>query len=432
MLLIFLIGLFALVLLGAPIALSLVGTGFALMGAKAVSQPAAWQLFTMAQKFVSGTDSVPLLAIPFFMIAGEIMNRGGISKRIVDWAYSVLGRFKGGLGYVSILAAMVFAGVSGSAVADTTAVGSILLPIMQGSGYNKEKSTAIVCSAGCLGPVIPPSTQMIFYGTCAGVSVSSLFMGGFAPGLLIGISLMAVWFVHVKRNDYPVGPKTSFKDFLKATGKAIFAIFLPVFIIVCIVTGVATATETAALAVLYALIVSGLLYREFKIKEWPHLIVEAMKSTSVMMFVVGAAGLAAYMVTTCAIPQLLAAFITSMTNHPMVFMLLVNVLLVLVGCVMDSGPAIMILTPILLPIAKQFGLDPVYFGVVMVTNLCIGLMTPPVGNVLYCGVSIGKVKVMDLVKASLPFIICMYIILILITFVPDIILFIPRLVGYQG
>ncbi len=427
MLVVFLIGLFALVLIGAPIAMSLVGTGFALMATKALSQPSAWSLFAMAQKFVSGTDSVPLLAIPFFMIAGEVMNRGGISQRIVDWAYAALGRFKGGLGYVGILAAMVFAGVSGSAVADTTAVGSILLPIMQNSGYDKDKSTAIICSAGCLGPVIPPSTQMIFYGTCAGVSVSSLFMGGIMPGILIGVSLMVVWFFHVKKHEYPIGPKSSLLDFLKATAKAFFAIFLPVFIIVCIVTGVATATETAALAVLYALIVSGLFYREFSLKEWPSLIVEAMKGTAVMMFVVGAAGMAAYMVTTCAIPQLLAAFITSLTSHPMVFMLLVNILLVLVGCVMDSGPAIMILTPILLPIAKDFGLDPVYFGVVMVTNLCIGLMTPPVGNVLYCGVSIGKVKVMDLIKASLPFVICMYIVLMLITFVPQIILFIPGL-----
>ncbi len=427
MLAVFLIGLFGLVIIGAPIAYSMVGTGFLMMLVKSLSNPNAFSLFTMAQKFVNGCDSVPLLAIPFFMIAGEVMSRGGISKRIVDWAYSVLGRFKGGLGYVGILASMVFAGVSGSAVADTTAVGSILLPIMQGGGYDKDKSTGIICAAGCIGPIIPPSTQMIFYGVCAEVSVSALFLGGIVPGILIGIGLMIAWFFHVRKRNYPIGPKSSLKEIGRATWSALLAIFLPIFIIGCIVTGVATATETAALAVLYAVIVSGFVYREFKLKEWPELMINAMKSTAIMMFVVGSAQVAAYMVTTCAIPQLLAGVITGMTNSPLVFMLLVNILLILVGCVMDSGPAIMIMTPILLPIAKGFGLDPVYFGVVMVANLCIGLCTPPVGNVLYCGVSIGKVKLTNLIKASLPFIAVMYLVLILITLFPEIILFVPNM-----
>ena len=429
MLVVFLVALFGLVLIGVPIAYSLVGTGFFMMLTQAMSRPTAWSTFTLAQKFVNGTDSVPLLAIPFFMIAGEIMSRGGISRRIVDFAYSVLGRFKGGLGYVGILASMIFAGVSGSAVADTTAVGSMMLPIMEGGGYDKKKSTGIICAAGCIGPIIPPSTQMIFYGVCAEVSVSSLFLGGIVPGVLIGLGLMIAWFFHVRKRDYPIGPKTDLKGIWKATKEAILAIFLPFFIIICITTGVATATETAALAVLYALIVSGLVYREFKIKEWPELMIAAMKSTAVMMFVVGSASVAAYMVTTCAIPQLLAKAITSVTHSALAYMIMVNVLLILVGCVMDSGPAIMILTPILLPIAKNFGLDPVYFGVVMVANLCIGLCTPPVGNVLYCGVSIGKVKLADLVKASLPFVGVMYVVLMLITLFPELILFVPKMLS---
>ncbi len=429
MLAVFLVGLFGLVIIGIPIAYSLVGTAFFMMLARTLANPNAWSLFTLAQKFVNGCDSVPLLAIPFFMIAGEIMSRGGISKRIVDFAYSVLGRFKGGLGYVGILASMVFAGVSGSAVADTTAVGSILLPIMQGGGYDKAKSTGIICAAGCIGPIIPPSTQMIFYGVSAGVSVSALFLGGIVPGILIGLGLMVAWFFHVRKRNYPIGPKSSLKEILHATRTAILAILLPVFIIVCIITGVATATETAALAVLYALIVSGLIYREFNFKEWPELMANAMKSSAIMMFVVGSASVAAYMVTTCAIPQLLASAITSVTNSALTFMILVNVLLVLVGCVMDSGPAIMILTPILLPIAKSFGLDPVYFGVVMCANLCIGLCTPPVGNVLYCGVSIGKVKLMDLVKASLPFVGVMYLVLMIMTLFPELIMFVPNMMG---
>ncbi len=429
MLAVFLIALFGLVIIGVPIAFSLVGTGFFMMLTQSLSRPTAWSSFALAQKFVNGTDSVPLLAIPFFMIAGEIMTRGGISRRIVDFAYSVLGRFKGGLGYVGILASMIFAGVSGSAVADTTAVGSMMLPIMDGAKYDKGKSAGIICSAGCIGPIIPPSTQMIFYGVCAEVSVSALFLGGIMPGVLIGLGLMIAWFFHVRRNEYPVGPKTGIKGILTATKDAFLAICLPVFIIVCITTGVATATETAALAVLYALVVSGLIYREFKFKEWPQLMVNAMKSTAVMMFVVGSAQVAAFLVTTCAIPQLLAKAILSITNSPVAFMMLVNVLLVLVGCVMDSGPAIMILTPILLPIAKNFGLDPVYFGVVMVANLCIGLMTPPVGNVLYCGVSLTKIKLSDLIRSSLPFVGVMYLVLFLITMFPELILIIPQVLN---
>ncbi len=429
MLAVFLLALFGLVIIGVPISFSLVGTGFALMYVRSLAVPSAWSLFTLAQKFVNGVDSVPLLAIPFFMIAGEIMTRGGISKRIVDFCFAILGHFKGGLGYVGVLAAMIFAGVSGSAVADTTAVGSMLLPIMDGAGYDKDKSTAIVCSAGCLGPVIPPSTQMIFYSVCAEVSVSRMFLGGIVPGIIIGLGLMGAWFFHVKKRDYPVAPKSSMKQVLDATKKAILAVFLPFFIIICITTGIATATETAALAVLYALIVSGVIYREFKFREWPELMVTSMMNSAVMMFVVGAAQVAAFMVTTCAIPQLLAGVIQGMTDNKWVFMFLVNVMLVLVGCVMDSGPAIMILTPILLPIAKAFGLDPVYFGVVMVTNLCIGLMTPPVGNVLYCGVSVGKVKLTNLIKASLPFVCVMYVVLMLITYAPNLIMFIPNHMG---
>lgn len=427
MLVVFLVGLFGLVLIGVPIAISLVGTGFFMMAVKSMTNPNAWSMFTLAQKFVNGCDSVPLLAIPFFMIAGEIMSRGGISKRIVNFCYSVLGRFKGGLGYVGILAAMIFAGVSGSAVADTTAVGSMMLPIMEGAGYDKEKSTAIICSAGCTGPIIPPSTQMIVYSVCAEVSVSKMFLGGVVPGILIGLGLMVAWFFHVKKRDYPIGPKSSLKEILKATKEAALAIFLPFFIIICITTGIATATETAALAVLYSLIVSGLVYREFNFREWPELMINAMKNSAVMMFVVGAAQVAAYMVTTCAIPQLLAGVITGMTNSPVVFMLLVNIMLVLVGCVMDSGPAIMILTPILLPIAKSFGLDPVYFGVIMVCNLCIGLATPPVGNVLYCGVSIGNVKLGKLVSAILPFVAVMFLVLFCITYFPELILTVPNM-----
>lgn len=424
MLAIFLISLFGLVCLGVPIGFSLVGTAVFMMLAQNNIV-----FLKLAQSFITGVDSVPLLAIPFFMIAGEIMNKGGISKRIVNFTKVMLGHYRGGLGYVGVVASMVFAGITGSAVADTTAIGSVMLPMMKETGYDDKKSTSVICASGCIGPIIPPSTQMIIYGVIAECSISKLFAGGIIPGILMGFALMGLWFFHARKANYPVGEKASFSEKIKAFKEAILAIMLPVFIIVCILSGIATATETAAIAVVYALIVSMFVYKEMSIKEWPSLIIYACRGTAVMMFVVGAANVAAYLVTTASIPQLLAQAVLSLTNNPYIFMLLVNLLLVLVGCVMDSGPAIMILAPILLPIVRQFGIDPVYFGVVMVCNLCIGLLTPPVGNVLYVGVSLGKIKLFDLIKSMWPFVVIMYVVLFIITFFPKLIMFIPNLLG---
>ena len=271
MLLVFVIGLFGLVLLGAPIAFALIGTAIFM----SLAQGAGLPTMKLAQSFVIGCDSVPLLAIPFFMLAGEIMNEGGISKRIVNWANALLGHFRGGLGYVGVLASMIFAGVSGSAVADTSAVGSILLPMMQDTGYDKDKSTAFIASAGCIGPIIPPSTQMIIYGVMAEVSVSSLFMGGVVPGILIGLALMVLWSFHARKAKYATRPRASLKEVGVATKEAILAVLLPFFIIGCIIGGVATATETAALAVFYALFVSLLVYKEMDIKHLPRLVANA-------------------------------------------------------------------------------------------------------------------------------------------------------------
>ena len=424
MLALFLLGLFALIMLGVPIAFSLVGTAVMMMLLQG-----DMTTLKLAQSFIIGTDSVPLLAIPFFMLAGEIMNAGGISKRIVNFAKVLLGHHRGGLGYVGVLASMIFAGISGSAVADTTAVGSVVLPIMQESGYDKNKSTALICSAGCIGPIIPPSTQMIFYGVVAEVSIVKLFLGGIIPGILIGLGLMVMWYFHAKKKNYPVGVRSTFKQIRVATKESLWAILLPGFIITCIITGIATATETAALAVVYALIVALFIYKEMHIKDWYEIVIRACRGTAVLMLVVGSANVAAYLITTARVPQLLADAILSLTDNVYLFMLLVNILLVLIGCVMDSGPAILIFAPILLPIAKNFGIDPVYLGVIMVCNLCIGLATPPVGNVLYVGVGLGKVKLIDLIKNIWPFLIMMFAILFIITYLPDLIMFIPRTFG---
>lgn len=421
MLVIFLVSLFGLILLGVPIAFSLIGSAFSMM--LGIGHISALKL---AQTFITGCDSVPLLAIPFFMIAGEIMNEGGISKRIVVFANTLLGHLKGGLGYVGIVASMIFAGISGSAVADTTAVGSVVLPIMEDSGYDKTESTALLCAAGCIGPIIPPSTQMIIYGVIAEVSIAKLFLGGIIPGLLIGLGLMLLWHHYTVVGEFPVGPKASKKEVLHAFREAFLAILLPFFIIFCIVSGIATATETAAIAVVYALIVSMFVYKDMKLDKIPAVVEKACIGTAVMMLVVGSASVAAYVVTIAKIPELLAASLLSLTDNVKVLMFLLNILLVLVGCVMDSGPAIMILTPILMPVTKAFGLDPVYIGVVMVCNLCIGLATPPVGNVLYVGVGLGQVKLVDLIRKIIPFVSVMFAVLFIITYFPQLILFIPN------
>ncbi len=424
MLIIFLVSLFSLILIGVPIAFALAGTAAIMM--VSIGDLSSLKL---AQTFISGCDSVPLLAIPFFMIAGELMNAGGISKRIVAFANTLLGHFRGGLGYVSVAASMLFAGISGSAVADTTAVGSVVLPIMEESGYDKNKSTSLICAAGCIGPIIPPSTQMIIYGVMAEVSIVKLFLGGIIPGILIGLSLMVMWFYHTKKANYPVGKKATFSEIRISFKNAFFAILLPFFIIFCIVSGVATATETAAISVIYALVVSLGLYKELKVEDLPKVFAKACISTAIMMMVVGSANVAAYVITIARIPQLLADSILTLTNNPKVLMLLINILLLLVGCVMDSGPAIMILTPILLPVIREFGLDPVYIGVIMVCNLCIGLATPPVGNVLYVGVGLGKIKLVELIKSIWPFLIMMFSVLFIITYFPNLIMFIPNHLG---
>jgi TRAP-type transport system large permease protein len=421
---VFLVSLFTLVLIGVPIAFCLMGTTVVMM---IVNGNISDQI--LAQCLIKGIDSYPLLAIPFFMIAGEIMNEGGLSLRIVRFAQSLLGHIKGGIGFVGVVACMIFAGVSGSAVADTTAVGSVLLPIMKDNKYDVPKSTALICSAGCIGPIIPPSIPMIIYGVVAEVSIVKLFLGGIIPGVIIGIGLMIAWFFHVKKTNYPKAQRATVKQVTSATKDAFWAILLPVIILGGIVSGIATPTEAGVVATVYAFVVSKFIYKELKISKMPEMLISAIKSTSIIMMVVGGAITSAYLITTAHIPELLSDALLSITDNIYVLMLLINILLLLVGCVMDMGPAILILAPILVPVIKGFGLDPVYFGVIMTVNLCIGLLTPPVGNVLYVGITLGKINMAQLTKSLIPFIAIMVGCLLLITYVPDLVMFIPSLIG---
>jgi tripartite ATP-independent transporter DctM subunit len=383
----------------------------------------------IAQNMVRGIDNFPLMAVPFFILAGEIMNVGGISRRIVNFAKALVGHVVGGLGYVAVLGSMIFAGVSGSAVADTSAIGSILLPVMDKEGYDKRKSTALICSAGTIGPIIPPSIPMILFGVIGNVSVVKLFLGGIIPGLLIGLGLMFGWYLHARKSDYKCSAIVTKAELWEATKSASWALVLPVIILGGILSGVFTPTEASVIAVVYAMLVGFFAYRELEIEHLPKVCLMTVKSTAVVMLVCGAATVAAYFITIAHIPELLASALLSVSDNVLVLMLLINLLLIVVGCVMDITPALFILTPILLPIILDFGLDPVYFGVVMVMNLCIGLITPPVGTVLYVGCSITKLSMAQLTRPIFFNVAIMVVVLLLVTYVPGLITYIPDTFG---
>jgi TRAP-type transport system large permease protein len=425
MLTVFLVALFGFVFMSVPIAFALVLTAMVLMFFAGSMSSAL-----LIQNIVRGIDSFPLMAIPFFVLAGEIMNVGGISKRIVLFARALLGHVRGGIGYVTVLASMIFAGVSGSAVADTSAIGSILYPIMKEEGYSPEKSAALFTSAGCIGPIIPPSIPMIIYGVAANVSIVKLFLGGIIPGMLIGLGLMTGWYIHTKKKGYKVAGKFSISKIAKATVDAFWALILPGIILGGIIFGICTPTEAAVIAVVYAFFVSFFIYRELKLKDLPKVFVTAAKFTAIVLLVCGAATAAAYYITTAQVPAMLSNALLSLAgDNTNILMLVVNILLLLVGCVMDLTPALLILAPMFVPIVTKFHLDPVYFGCVMVINLCIGLITPPVGTVLYVGCGISRLSMATLGRAILLNIIIMVVVLLIVTYIPSTITFIPNLVS---
>lgn len=425
MLVTFLIGLFGFILLNVPIAFSLLLTTVVLMLFSGGNISSG----IITQNIVRGIDSFPLMAIPFFVLAGEIMNVGGISKRIVYFAKALVGHVTGGLGYVTVLASMLFAGVSGSAVADTSAIGSIMLPIMEEEGYDKKKSTALVVSAGTIGPIIPPSIPMIIFGVIGGVSIVKLFLGGIIPGIIIGIGLMTGWYFHAKKKGYRRTKRATPKELWDSIKAASWAIILPVIIMGGILSGVFTPTEAAVVAVVYAFLVGLFAYKELKLRHLPEIIINSAKSTAIVLLVCGSATAAGYLITTAQIPQMLTDTLLSISDNVLIIMLLINILLLMVGCVMDLTPALLILGPILLPIIEGLGLDPVYFGVVMVINLCIGLLTPPVGTVLFVGCGLSKLSMRELAPSIFRNIAIMAVVLFIITYIPSIITYIPYTFG---
>jgi tripartite ATP-independent transporter DctM subunit len=421
---IFLSSLFGFILIGVPVAFALFLTALVLSWFMD-----SWSPALVVQTVFRGIDNFPLMAIPFFLLAGEIMNTGGIAQRIIMVAKAMFGHVRGGLGYVTVVASMLISGVSGSAVADASAIGSLLYPVMKKEGYDPEKAAALFAAATTNGPIIPPSIPMVVFGVIANVSIIRLFIGGIIPGLILGVGLMIGWWLHVRgKKRYHVEGKFSTINVLKACWEAFWALMLPVIILGGILLGICTATEAAVISAVYAFIVSFFIYRELKVKDFLPVLVNTCRGTAVVLLVCGAAMAAAYFITTAQIPVLLADLLLKLSGgNWIIFMFWVNILLFIVGCVMDLVPALLILGPMLLPIATQYNLDPVYFGVVVIVNLCVGLITPPVGNILFVACGLSKVPMANMARAIWPNVVIGIIVTFIVTYLPWTVTYLPGL-----
>lgn len=410
---IFLGSLIGVMILGMPIAIALLVSGVALM-----MYLEMFDTQIIAQNLINGADNFPLMAIPFFILAGELMNRGGISKRIIAFALALVGHIRGGLGFVAIIASVLFAGLSGSAVADTAALGAILIPMMVKAGYDRNRSTGLIAGSGIIAPIIPPSIPMIIFGVTGGVSITKLFMAGIVPGLLMGVGLALTWGIISRKSTAELNPRKSFKEILQATWKAVWALLLPVIIIVGLRGGIFTPTEAAVVAAFYALFVGAVIYRELKIEQIYEVLIVSAKTTSIVMFLAAAAMVSAWLIAFANIPAQLTELLGPLVDSPMLLMIAIALLILLIGTAMDLTPTILILTPVLMPIVIQAGIDPVYFGIIFVLTNCIGLLTPPVGTVLNVACGVGKIGMEDIMKGIWPFLVVHLIVLLLLILFP--------------
>ena len=383
----------------------------------------------ISQKLFSGINSFVLLCIPGFVLAGNLMNTGGITKRIIKFSNAAIGHIRGGLGLANIVASMIFAGITGTAIADTTSLGAILIPAMEEEGYDVPFAVAVTASSSTIGPIIPPSLPMIIVGTLTGLSVSKLFLGGAIPGILLGIFLMIVAYIIAVKREYPKDTKKPFSVVLKTFLSAFWALMMTVIILWGILGGFFTPTEASIVASLYAFIVGKFVYKELKWSQIPKIVLDTMKTSSAIMFLVGFAATFGWILASEQIPQLVAEFILSISSDKIVVLLLLNALLLFVGMFMETIAALIILFPVLLPVAVEIGMDPIHFGVMAVLNLMIGLTTPPVGVCLFAGASIGKISIAKATRAILPFLAVSLFVLMLVTFIPQITLFLPNLLN---
>ena len=413
---VFLAALMGAMALGTPIAFALLATGVALM-----VHLDMFDAQILAQNVINGADSFPLLAIPFFMLAGEIMNVGGLSQRIVNFALALVGHIKGGLGYVAILAAILLSALSGSAVADAAALTALLLPMMVQAGHDKARSGGLIAAAGVIGPVIPPSIGFVIFGVAANVSISKLFLAGIFPGILIGLSLWITWMILVRKEKIVPPPAKSAKEIGRALLDAIWALMLPVIILVGLRFGVFTPTEAAVVAAVYALFVSTVIYRELKLRQLYAIFVTASKTTAVVMFLVAAALVSAWLITVADLPSKVSVLLEPFMGNQTLLLIAIMVLCMVVGTAMDMTPTILILTPVLMPIVKQAGIDPVYFGVLFIINNSIGLITPPVGTVLSTVAGVGRMKMDDVTRGVMPFMLAEFLILLAMVLFPQLV-----------
>lgn len=383
---------------------------------------------TLVQQMCKQLNSFSFLAIPFFILMGELMAAGGISSRLLKFANVCVGQITGGLAHVNVLASMLFGGISGSAIADVSSLGVLEIPMMEDAGYDKDFSIAVTVASSCQGLIIPPSHNMVLYSMVAGgVSVGSLFCAGYVPGVLLGISLMICCYVISKKRNYPKGEKVPFKEALLVTKDTFFAMLAMVIIIGGVSAGFFTATESAAVACIYCAIVGFFIYRELKVSVIPVILGNTVKTLSMVYGLIAAAGAFGWMMTYLNVPTLATHMLLGISDNKYIVLLLINIILLVLGCFMDLAPLVLIMAPILLPVVQSFGMSPIQFGVIMMLNLGIGLCTPPVGTALFTGCAIGHMKIEEVSKAILPLYLPMLITLMLITYIPALTMTLPNL-----
>jgi tripartite ATP-independent transporter DctM subunit len=376
----------------------------------------------LAQRFIEGADNFPLLAVPFFLLAGEFMNAGGLSRRIVAFAMAWVGHFRGGLGYVAVIAAVIMASLSGSAVADTAALAALLIPMMRQAGYQVNRSAGLIAAGGIIAPVIPPSIGFIIFGVAGNVSITKLFLAGIVPGIMMGIAIGITWWWLARRENVAPAPRMPMVERLRVTGQGLFAIVLPVLILGGMKFGVFTPTEAAVVAAVYSFMVGMFIYRELKVRDLYRLLLSAGKTTSVVMFLVAAAMVSAWLITVANIPAEVARMLEPFMGNKMLLMLIIMVLIVIVGTALDFTPTVLILTPVLMPVVIKAGIDPVYFGVLFIMNNAIGLITPPVGTVLNVVCGVARIGMDEAFKGVMPFFLAQLTVLFLLVLFPDLVL----------
>ncbi len=414
--LVFLVSLLGAMALGMPIAISLLVCGVALM-----LHLGMFDAQILAQNLIGGADSFPLMAVPFFMLAGELMNAGGLSKRIIAFAMALVGHVRGGLGYVAVVAAIVMASISGSAVADTAALAALLIPMMRQAGYRLDRSCGLIAAGGIIAPVIPPSIGFVVFGVAAGVSITRLFLAGIVPGLLMGLALVITWYFLAKDEPVSTLPRPSVRSIAKAALDGLWALLLPFVIIGGMKLGVFTPTEAAVVAAVYAFFVGMFVYGELKIAHLRPALLAALKMSASVMFLVAAALVSAWLITIANIPAEVGVLLGPLIEHKTLLMAAMMLLVIVVGTALDFIPTVLILTPVLMPIVKQAGIDPVYFGVLFIMNNAIGLLTPPVGTVLNVVCAVGRVPVDKVVRGVMPFLLAQIAVLALLVLVPEIV-----------